>query len=134
MEYNLNYIRILTDNFKEMYEFYSKILGMKPKFNEINGPYEEFSIKGATLSLFEKNLMELVLEKEKKTLKEPSETPHRQDKLVLIFAIPNVDEFYQEIKEKTNVVVEPMDRPDWRIRTVHLRDPDNNLLEFNQPL
>jgi hypothetical protein len=31
-------------------------------------------------------------------------------------------------------VADLTDRPDWGIRTAHLRDPDGNLIELNSPL
>ena len=130
MNYKLNYIRLLTTNFRQMYDFYVEKLGMTPRFNEKNGPYEEFVNEGATLSLFDKQLMDQVLGKEETS----KTTPKSADTIAVIFSVPNVDDFYKQNKDKINFVVKPVDRPDWRIRTVHARDPDGNLLEFNQPL
>jgi len=52
-----------------------------------------------------------------------------------LFEVPNVDRASQELKTKGVVFeTEPMDRPEWGIRTAHFRDPDGNLIEINQPL
>jgi len=57
-----------------------------------------------------------------------------QDSVVLVFslgALENVDKFYRLMKSKgVEFVNQPTDHPDCGIRSVHLRDPDGNLLEF----
>ena len=55
--------------------------------------------------------------------------------LVFVFAVENVDAICQQLQAKgIQLTVGPTDRPDWGIRTAHLRDPDGNLIEINQPL
>jgi catechol 2,3-dioxygenase-like lactoylglutathione lyase family enzyme len=42
-----------------------------------------------------------------------------------------VDELYYHLKEKNAIIVtQPMDRPEWGLRTAHFRDPDGNLIEI----
>ena len=47
----------------------------------------------------------------------------------------NVDDTYVALKEKGVIFVnEPTNMPDWGMRTVHLRDPEDNLIELFSPL
>jgi predicted enzyme related to lactoylglutathione lyase len=51
------------------------------------------------------------------------------------FEVENVDETYQTLSEKgVDFINQPMDMPDWFMRVVHLRDPEENLIEFFTPL
>lgn len=134
MRYTLNYIRILTDNFPTLYEFYTGKLKMEARFGISNGPYEEFNFKsdevsGATLSIYDRNLMYKALGKVV-----PTQVVTPNDNVVIIFSITDIDEFYTKFKDAVKFETIPSDRPEWQIRTAHIRDPDGNLLEFNQPL
>ena len=58
-----------------------------------------------------------------------------QDTVVVILQVANVDNAYKELKEKgVEFITTPEDRKEWVIRTAHLRDPDGNLIELNEPL
>lgn len=47
------------------------------------------------------------------------------------FEVDDVDVAYQQLRDKgITFVTEPLDRPDWGIRTAHFRDPDGNLIEI----
>ena len=131
MEYNLNYIRLLTDNYNAVWDFYVNKLGMKPRLGRENGVYEEFLIQGAVLSLYKREYMGNALNKSKLG-KFPSKP---QDTVVVILQVANVDNAYKELKEKgVEFITTPEDRKEWVIRTAHLRDPDGNLIELNEPL
>jgi len=55
--------------------------------------------------------------------------------MMVSFEVPNVDETYQTLKAKgVEFINEPTDMPDWGMRTVHLRDPEENLIELFTPL
>lgn len=128
MDYNLNYLRLLTNNFEIMWDFYATKLGMKPRLGKENGVYEEFLINGAVLSIYKREYMENALSS--KLVKFPSKP---QDVAVIILQVTSVDEAYKELKAKgIEFITGPQDRPDWIIRTAHLRDPDGNLIELNE--
>ena len=130
MDYNLNYLRILTDHFDEMWDFYAIKLGMKPRLGRENGVYEEFLINGAVLSIYKRDYMGHALNK---TLPEFPSAP--QDTVVIILQVPNVDNAYEELKSRgIEFITKPADREEWIIRTAHLRDPDGNLIELNEPI
>ncbi|MCD8260262.1 MAG: VOC family protein, partial [Bacteroides sp.] len=53
------------------------------------------------------------------------------EKSLVSFSVDNVDKTYVVLKEKGVIFVnEPTDMADWGMRTVHLRDPEDNLIEL----
>jgi len=51
------------------------------------------------------------------------------------FEVENVDDTYQAFLTKgIEFINQPTDMSDWGMRVVHLRDPEENLIEFFTPL
>lgn len=114
MEYNLNYIRLLTNNFDNMWDFYVTKLGMKPRLGKENGVYEEFLINGAVLSIYKREFMGNALNS--RLGKFPTKP---QDVFVVILQVPSVDEAYKELRSRgVEFITGPQDRQDWIIRTL----------------
>ncbi|RMG20848.1 MAG: VOC family protein [Methanobacteriota archaeon] len=127
---NLNYVRLLTDCFDEMVTFYRDKLGFEVRFVDDANKYAEFSTEGATLAIFDREKMEQAL-----GLKDESKCHECSDPIAVIFRTDDVDSLANRFKENGIVLLsDPTDRPDWSVRTFHLRDPSGNLLEFNQPI
>lgn len=125
----MNYLRLLTNNYKEMWKFYSETLELKSRFNEKEGVYEEFETKDAKLSIYDKKFMI-------NEIKEMKETGNvSNDQFVIILAVESVDEVYNKLKSKgIEFIAPPVNRKNWSVKTAHFRDPDGNLIEINQPL
>jgi lactoylglutathione lyase len=122
--------RLLVDHFVACHRFYREVMGFKPRFNEPKGPYEEFETDGVTLALFDRKLMSQAIDSPFESAKTAG-----TDRVVLCFAVANVDDAHAALaKRGVQFAAGPTDRPDWSIRTAHLRDPDGNLLEINSPL
>lgn len=50
-------------------------------------------------------------------------------------SVPDVDEQAVTPREEgVELVAEPTDHPEWGIRTLHVREPDGTLIEFNESL
>jgi lactoylglutathione lyase len=130
MSYKYEFTRLLVSNFKACFLFYRDGLGFQPGYGTENDTYADFSLGAVNISLFDKQEMSDVLG--------VSHLPAQvdaQDKVCLVFAVENVDAICQQLQAKgIQLTVGPTDRPDWGIRTAHLRDPDGNLIEINQPL
>jgi catechol 2,3-dioxygenase-like lactoylglutathione lyase family enzyme len=56
--------------------------------------------------------------------------PRGRDAVALILRVPDVDAADADCRR----VAGATDRPEWGIRTAHVRDPDGNRLEVNEPL
>jgi predicted enzyme related to lactoylglutathione lyase len=58
-----------------------------------------------------------------------------REKSMISFEVENVDKTYQTFLEKgVDFINQPTDMPDWGMRVVHLRDPEDNLIELFTPL
>ncbi len=125
MKLQLTHLRLLVSNYKDSFLFYRDLLKFDVDWGDEDSGYAEFNTGYLKLGLFKKELMAEVVPR----IEQPSYIVNR-DKIVLIFAVDNVDEVYEQAKDQNAIVVtEPQDRPDWGIRTAHFRDPDGNLIE-----
>jgi len=130
MDIKFTHIRLLVKNYQSCFKFYRDVLGYKVIWGDEKGGYADFETESAIIALFSRDAMADVVSKSDL----PSDVTV-QDTASLIFEVPNVDKASQELKAKGVVFeTEPMDRPEWGIRTAHFRDPDENLIEINQPL
>ncbi|MCL5260915.1 MAG: VOC family protein [Gammaproteobacteria bacterium] len=125
-------VRFLVTKFDETFLFYRDTLGFKVTWGDLGEIFAQFQPGDDPkefFTIFSKKLMA----EDVKTLHLPS-FASAQDNVVLVFSLgsrENVDKFYQILKTKgVKFVDQPQDHPRWGIRTVHLRDPDGNLLEF----
>jgi lactoylglutathione lyase len=126
MKLQLTHLRLLVSNYKDSFLFYRDLLKFDVDWGDEDSGYAEFNTGYLKLGLFKKELMSEVVPR----IEQPSYVANR-DKIVLIFAVDNVDEVYEQIKNQSAIVVtQPQDRSDWGIRTAHFRDPDGNLIEI----
>ncbi|MEH1795470.1 MULTISPECIES: VOC family protein [unclassified Nostoc] len=126
MKLQLTHLRLLVSNYKDSFLFYRDLLKFDVDWGDEDSGYAEFNTGYLKLGLFKKELMAEVVPR----IEQPSYVANR-DKTVLIFAVDNVDEVYEQVKNHNAIVVtQPQDRPDWGIRTAYFRDPDGNLIEI----
>jgi lactoylglutathione lyase len=126
MKLQLTHLRLLVSNYKDSFLFYRDLLKFDVDWGDEDSGYAELNTGYLKLGLFKKELMAEVVPR----IEQPSYIVNR-DKIVLIFAVDNVDEVYEQVKDQNAIVVtEPQDRSDWGIRTAHFRDPDGNLIEI----
>ncbi len=130
MNFRFAVTRLLVTNFEECFGFYHDVLGFDYQAGDETGPYVEFKTGDTLLALFDRGYMALVVGAGGK----PSEADC-QDSAALIFSVDSVDDAYKVLQIKgVDFLTEPKNRPDWGIRTVHLRDPAGNLIEIYSPL
>lgn len=124
----VEYVRLLVSDLQRSIRFYRDVLGLSLAFDDGDN-YAAFDVvPGFGLSLFTRDLMTAAIG-------DPGQPPPRGDASVLVCAVESVDAEVDRLRDLGVVVVAPPeDRPDWGIRTAHLRDPDGYLLEINSPL
>lgn len=128
----LSGIRLLVENFDEAFKFYSDILGLKVIWGELGGAYASFDIGAGkdALSIFPSDFMAKTIGNS--DLEYPSDL---REKFVIVIEVEDVDATYADLQLKgVKFLNMPTDMNAWGLRTVHLRDTENNLLELFSPL
>ncbi|HYK93836.1 MAG TPA: VOC family protein [Thermoplasmata archaeon] len=123
--------RLLVEDFGRSWNFYRDVIGLRPVRGHGTPPYGEFEFgKGAVLGLFDRGLMaeatgQLAVKHSSREVG-PS---------MIVFEVGDVDQFAVRLRRKrVKWVRGPTDRPEWALRTLHLRDPDGNLVEIESRL
>jgi catechol 2,3-dioxygenase-like lactoylglutathione lyase family enzyme len=125
-------VRLLVNDYKTCFKFYTEQLGLEPLWGDENGVYAAFKVADGIegLAIFVSDYMASFVGNDEKT-----QPIGYREKSVVVFEVENVDETYRYLSEKgIRFINEPTDMPDWGMRVVHLRDPEENLIEFFTPL
>jgi lactoylglutathione lyase len=127
----LSNVRILASDFARSWTFYRDVLGLTPRKGHGDPPYGEFVAGDRTVvGIFEQKLMADATGLEAG----PSPTSI-VGRSALILETADVDAVAKELeRQKVPLIRRPTDRPAWQLRTIHLRDPDGNLIEIYSPL
>ncbi len=120
-----NQVRLLVNNFDACFRFYRDVLGLEVGFGHEGDVYADFRLTDETsLALFGREHMATAIGA-------PTPSAQHTDTVVLVFAVDNVDAAVAALKARNiEFVADPTDRPEWGMRTAHLRDPDGNLVEL----
>lgn len=126
----LSYVRVLVDNFAGSFLFYRDIMGFEVLWGDENNVYAEFQAGPATrLAVTARRVMAVVPGVDAEAGGQAA------DRFMLVFEVEDVDARAAALKARgVKLIAEPVDRPDWTVRTAHLRDPEGNLIEINTPL
>jgi lactoylglutathione lyase len=117
----------LVADFDRSWRFYRDILGLTPAKGHGRPPYGEFVSKGRSIvSLFDRKLMA------RATGLALGRSPRGNlGRSALIFEVKDVDALAARLRRKGfRLLRGPTDRPAWRLRTIHVRDPDGYLVEI----
>lgn len=125
-------VRLLVKDYKKCFRFYTEKLGLEPAWGDVEGCYASFKVADGIegLAIFVSDFMAPAVGNAEKT----QPTGYRE-KSMISFEVGNVDEAYQTLLEKgIDFINQPTDMTDWGMRVVHLRDPEDNLIELFSPL
>ena len=125
-------VRLLVKDYTKCFKFYSEQLGLEPVWGDENSCYASFKVADGIegFALFVSDFMAPAVGNADKV--QPSGC---REKSMVSFEVENVDEAYQSLLAKgISFINKPTDMPDWGMRVVHLRDPEENLIELFTPL
>ena len=125
-------VRLLVKDYKKCFKFYNEELEFEPLWGDIDGCYASFKVAEGIegLALFVSDFMAPAVGNAEK--EQPS---GYREKSMISFEVENVDDTYQSLLKKgINFINQPTDMSDWGMRVVHLRDPEENLIELFTPL
>jgi catechol 2,3-dioxygenase-like lactoylglutathione lyase family enzyme len=125
-------VRLLVKDYKKCFKFYTEKLGLEPAWGDENGCYASFKVAEGIegFALFVSDFMAPAVGNAEKN--QPS---GYREKSMISFEVENVDDTYQAfLRNGIQFINQPTDMPDWGMRVVHLRDPEENLIELFTPL
>ena len=125
-------VRLLVKDYKKCFAFYAGTLGLEPAWGDAESCYASFKVADGIegFALFVSDFMAPAVGNADK-----SQPSGYREKSMISFEVANVDETYQALLAKgVNFINQPIDMPDWGMRVVHLRDPEENLIELFTPL
>jgi catechol 2,3-dioxygenase-like lactoylglutathione lyase family enzyme len=125
-------VRLLVKDYKKCFRFYTEKLGLEPVWGDEESCYASFKVAEGIegFAIFVSDFMAPAVGNVDKI--QPS---GYREKLMVSFEVENVDEIYQALLTKdVNFINQPTDMLDWGMRVVHLRDPEENLIELFTPL
>ncbi|MCI4372200.1 MAG: VOC family protein [Thermoplasmata archaeon] len=124
-------VRLLVKDFAKSWRFYRDVLGLTPNKGHGQPPYGEFLSKNrSVVSIFDRKLMATAV-----GLAPGRYAATATGRAALVFEVTDVDATARRLRQrKVRLLQGPTDRPDWRLRTIHLRDPDGYLIEIYSPM
>jgi catechol 2,3-dioxygenase-like lactoylglutathione lyase family enzyme len=121
---DLNNPRLLVYDFARSWNFYTKTLGLRAVSGDGSPPYGEVGSTERFVGIFLRGAMDDLLGP-------AAAGAGPKDAFSLIFEVPDVDRTYESMRDAdTEILIAPTDRPLWGLRTLHVRDPDGNLVEL----
>ena len=122
--------RLHVDDYVTMFRFYRDTMGLPVFWGDENSGYASFGVSDNSVAIFPWRSMAEAAGAQFTPFR-----PGPQDRAMLTFDVDDVDATFQALRERgVPVVSGPQDQPGWGIRVAHLRDPEGNLIEINQPL
>lgn len=123
-------LRLLTDDFAASYRFYTEVLGLSPREEDLGretvGPYVGFRVGSTDVALFERSLMA-------GAVGVPYAARGDADHAVLVLRVPDVDAAFAQAGDRGAMpVAPPRDMAAWNLRVAHLRAPEGTLIELCQ--
>ena len=122
---------MLVDKFDECFRFYRDIMGFTVTWGEEGSYYATFIVDSINkLSIFDRNSMADVIGKNDLTNESVS-----KDRFAITFGVDDISNFVSELRKNGVEFVTPLiEKHDWGIRTIFMRDPDGTLLQIESDM
>ena len=115
---------LISANVRRLVEFYEPILNRKAKWS--GEDYAEFPTRAGVLAIFSAAAQEKYIP--------GSAEPATNRSVILQFKVADVDAEYRRLQPLVKSWVKPPTTQPWGTRSIYLRDPDGNLVDFYSPV
>ena len=118
---------LLVSKFDECFRFYRDTMGFRIGWGKEGDSYASFVVtRNYHLSIFKKEQMAKTIGSDSLPLEAKA-----QDSIALTFEVKDLAKTIKQLEKKGARFITPViDRKDWGISTIFLRDPDGNLLQL----
>ena len=117
---SLIYTCLITNDVKQLTEFYQRVLQVKAHAS--GDSYVEFPTSAGTLAIFDADAQEKYI---------PGAAQAGQNRsAILEFNVADVDQQYEKLQGIVKTWVKPPTTQPWGSRSIYFRDPDGNLVDF----
>ncbi len=122
---------LLVEKFDECFRFYRDVMKFEISWGKEGDSYACFVIgDNMRMALFKRDQMAETV----RTTELPHD-PRGQDKFALVFEVKRFDEIVAELRKLgAKFITQVIEKPDWGIRTIFLRDPEGNLLQIESEM
>jgi lactoylglutathione lyase len=125
MAVTLGYAIFFAADLERSIRFYRDSLGIPLRFS--TDSYAEFQTDGAKFALYSRSHLPELIGREAP----PGPVPWPQGEIAFLVEDPDAE--YERLRDSgVTILARPTDRP-WGERTVHLSDPDGNVVELTRP-
>jgi catechol 2,3-dioxygenase-like lactoylglutathione lyase family enzyme len=134
MKLNYVYTHLNVENYLACKQFYQDVLGLKVSSSDDTEEYTEFDTGATKITLLNRTRLKDYVDSIETVTYNPQDA-----KIVLTFAVPNLDEAIAHLKSKgVEIVSNPWQHPQDGLAggfiSACFRDPDGNLIELAQIL
>lgn len=125
-----SYTRLLVSDLEACFIFYRDVMKFEVAMENLNDGYAEFIAGDMRLALFRRQEMAEMIGNDHKPFHAEC-----QDRVLLIFAVRDLEEVYQELKHQSiEFTKHPLSNPAYGLKSAYLRDPDGNLIGIFQQM
>lgn len=125
-----SYTRLLVSDLEACFIFYRDVMKFEVAMENLSDGYAEFRVGDMRLALFRRQEMAQIIGNDHKPF-----DAECQDRVVLIFAVRDLEEVYQELKHQSiEFAKHPLSNPAYSLKSAYLRDPDGNLIGIFQQI
>ena len=115
---------LISAHVRRLVEFYEPILNRKANWS--GEDYAEFPTRAGVLAIFSAAAQEKYIP--------GSAEPATNRSVILQFKVADVDAEYRRLQPLVKSWVKPPTTQPWGTRSIYLRDPDGNLVDFYSPV
>ena len=118
-------VRLVVDDFGTMFRFYRDVLGLEPQVDDDKGPYGKLSLPSGNAAIALQARAHLLQTQPLLGVSAP-------DRFVIAIRVDNLEQTVSSLSARGAAFLGEPTTAWGRLRLVHLRDPEQNLIELQQ--